>query len=127
MRVLLDESLPRQFKAQLSGHEVLTVPEVGWAGKKNGELLRLADARFDVFVTADAHLPEQQNLSGLKLGVVFLFVPGPTTSPISFRWFLNFNSLSLMWRLAKLFGWSANNSLQRTTGLRPVAAQLMIR
>ena len=72
MRVLLDESLPRQFKAQLTGHEVLTVPEVGWAGKKNGELLRLADERFDVFVTPDAHLPEQQNLSGLRLGIVIL-------------------------------------------------------
>lgn len=72
MRVLLDESLPRQLKAQLSGHDVRTVPDVGWAGKKNGELLRLADERFDVFVTPDAHLPEQQNLSGLRLGVVIL-------------------------------------------------------
>jgi len=72
MRVLLDESLPRRLKAELPGHEVFTVPEVGWAGKKNGDLLRLADERFDVFVTPDAHLPEQQNLSGLRLGVVIL-------------------------------------------------------
>ena len=72
MRVLLDESLPRQLKAQLSGHEVVTVPEIGWAGKKNGELLRLANERFDVFVTPDAHLPEQQNLSGLRVGIVIL-------------------------------------------------------
>ncbi len=72
MRVLLDESLPRQLKTQLSGHEILTVPEVGWAGKNNGELLRLANERFDVFVTPDAHLPEQQNLSCLRLGIVIL-------------------------------------------------------
>ena len=72
MRVLLDESLPRQLKAQLSGHDVRTVPEVGWAGKKNGELLRLADERFDVFVTPDAHLPEQQDLSALRLAIVIL-------------------------------------------------------
>ena len=72
MRVLLDESLPRQLKAQLSGHDVRTVPDVGWAGKKNDELLRLADERLDAFVTPDAHLPEQQNLSGLRLGVVIL-------------------------------------------------------
>ncbi len=72
MRVLLDESLPRRLKAQLPDHDVRTVPEVGWASKKNGELLRLADERFDVFVTPDAHLPEQQNLSGLRLCIIIL-------------------------------------------------------
>jgi hypothetical protein len=42
MRVLLDECLPRKLKNDLSGHDVRTVPEMGWAGKKNGELLQLA-------------------------------------------------------------------------------------
>jgi predicted nuclease of predicted toxin-antitoxin system len=72
MRVLLDESLPRRLKSELPEHEVSTVPEAGWAGSKNGELLRLAEPAFDVFVTMDQHLPEQQNLSGVKLCVVIL-------------------------------------------------------
>ena len=73
MRILLDESTPRQLKRLLPGHEVETVPERGWASKKNGELLRLAvDAGFDVFVTADAALPNQQDLSKLDLAVVVL-------------------------------------------------------
>ena len=62
MRVLLDECLPRRLKQSISGHEVATVPEMGWAGKSNGELLALARERFDVFVTVDRNLPAQQSL-----------------------------------------------------------------
>lgn len=72
MRVLLDESLPRRLGEHLSDHEVRTVTQVGWAGKKNGELLLLAAERFDAFLTADSHIPEQQNLAGLRLGIVIL-------------------------------------------------------
>ena len=39
MRILLDESLPRQLGKELAGHEVRTVQQIGWAGLKNGELL----------------------------------------------------------------------------------------
>lgn len=72
MRVLLDECLPRKLKQELSGHDVFSVPEMGWAGKKNGELLSLAMGRFDVFVTADQNLPYQQNLVGHGIAVVVL-------------------------------------------------------
>ena len=72
MRVLLDESLPRRLRQELAEHEVRTVPEVGWAGKKNGELLRLAEADYQVFVTMDRRLPFQQNLDALDLCVVIL-------------------------------------------------------
>jgi predicted nuclease of predicted toxin-antitoxin system len=60
MRVLLDECLPRRLKRAISGHEVVTVPEAGWAGRSNGELLKLASYQFDVFVTVDRNLPAQQ-------------------------------------------------------------------
>jgi hypothetical protein len=53
MRLLLDESLPRDLKAHLTGHDTSTVPEMGWAGMSNGDLLRAAESEFDVFVTAD--------------------------------------------------------------------------
>ncbi len=53
MRVLLDECLPKRLKNLLVGHEIQTVPEAGWAGKKHGGLIRLAAGNFDVFITID--------------------------------------------------------------------------
>tara|TARA_R110002020_G_scaffold1998_2_gene9189 strand:+ start:64777 stop:64920 length:144 start_codon:yes stop_codon:yes gene_type:complete len=41
MRLLLDENLPRKLKYRFSeAHEILTVPEMGWSGIKNGDLLK---------------------------------------------------------------------------------------
>jgi predicted nuclease of predicted toxin-antitoxin system len=37
MRILLDECLPKKLKKDFINHEVKTVPEMGWGGKKNGE------------------------------------------------------------------------------------------
>jgi hypothetical protein len=51
MKVLLDECLPRKLKNHLLGHDCSTVPEAGWAGKKNGELLSLAEkSGIEVFL-----------------------------------------------------------------------------
>ena len=76
MRVLLDECLPRKLAREIQGHEVRTVPGMGWAGTKNGALLKLASTRFDVFITIDRGIRFQQNLSaltrGTPLGVILL-------------------------------------------------------
>jgi predicted nuclease of predicted toxin-antitoxin system len=73
MRVLLDECLPRRLRREWPDHEVQTVTEMGWSGKKNGELLRLmASQRFDVFVTVDRNLRHQQNLRSAGIGLVVL-------------------------------------------------------
>jgi len=57
MRILLEESLPRRVERQLPAeHLISTVQEQGWGGKRNGELLRLAERQFDVFVTMDRGL-----------------------------------------------------------------------
>ena len=53
MRVLLDESVPRQLAPLLHSHSVSTVPREGWEGLDNGELLDRAVQRFDVLVTGD--------------------------------------------------------------------------
>lgn len=71
-RVLLDENLPRQLKRELTGCEVRTVAEMGWAGIKNGKLLQLAESEFDFFVTADQNLSYQQPLTTFQMGVVVL-------------------------------------------------------
>jgi len=51
---------------------VQTVPEAGWAGLKNGELLRVAATSFTVFVTMDQNLQYQQNLKDTALTIVVL-------------------------------------------------------
>ena len=72
MRLLLDESLPRGLKHEFLGHEVKTVPEMGWAGRDNGELLELASPGFDVFLTADQGIGYQQNVAGFDIAVITL-------------------------------------------------------
>ena len=42
------------------------------AGKKNGELLRLADADFDVLITLDQGFKYQQNLAERKIAVLVI-------------------------------------------------------
>lgn len=72
MRILLDECVPRPIRRQLTGHVVATVPEVGWSGKRNGELLGLMAGRYDVFLTADQNLRFQHDLSSAGVAVVIL-------------------------------------------------------
>lgn len=74
MNILLDECIDRRLAKQLSGYIVKTVPQMGWAGIKDGELLRLAEIEFDLFITVDRNLPFQQNLAVLDLAVVVLQV-----------------------------------------------------
>ncbi|MBI1930257.1 DUF5615 family PIN-like protein [Candidatus Poribacteria bacterium] len=73
MRVLLDENMPRKLMQLFkSGVEVATVGQLGWKGKKNGELLRVAQNKFDAFVTMDKGIPHQQNLREIRMGIVLL-------------------------------------------------------
>ncbi len=73
MRVLLDENVDRRLKRTFDEqHEVSTVPERGWAGKKNSELLEAAGKEFDAFVTTDRGIPHEQNLSRFDLAVIVL-------------------------------------------------------
>ena len=82
MRILLDECLPRRLKRGLFGHDVQTVPEAGWASKQNGELLALAEQRFDVFVTVDRNLSFQQDIGRFKIAVVVLVARGNKESDL---------------------------------------------
>ena len=73
MRVLLDECIPRKLKRLLPQHEVITVPEVGMAGLKNGVLLKKAsESGFEVFVTIDRNITFQQNMKNLPLELIVL-------------------------------------------------------
>lgn len=73
MRVLLDESLPRQLAREFTGHEVRTVAQQRWRGLKNGLLLKQAEEQgFEVLVTADQNLEHQQNLDSIGVGIIVL-------------------------------------------------------
>ncbi|MEO6906225.1 MAG: DUF5615 family PIN-like protein [Ginsengibacter sp.] len=74
MKILLDENLPKQLKLDFGSHyNVKTVRDLGWLGKKNGELLGLAAFNgFDFFVTIDKNLRYQQNLDRFDLKIFLL-------------------------------------------------------
>ncbi len=72
MKILLDECLPKKLKREIIGDSVVTLPEQGWAGTKNGKLLKLAEKNFDVFITADQNLTAQQNLAQIDLIIIVL-------------------------------------------------------
>jgi hypothetical protein len=73
MKVLLDENLAHRLRKNLGAHEVFTVSFRGWAGLKNGELLRTAEENgIEVFLTGDKTLFHEQNLTQRNLGVVAL-------------------------------------------------------
>jgi hypothetical protein len=75
VKLLLDECVDRRLARKLHGHTVETIPHMGWAGKKNGELPRLAEQQFDVFITTDQNLSFQQNLPRFNLAVLILYAP----------------------------------------------------
>ena len=62
MRVLLDECLLRRLGRLLVGHALRTVPEAGWAHKRDSEILRLARGHFDIFATMDRGVAYQNTI-----------------------------------------------------------------
>ena len=70
MRVLLDECVDVRLAASLATVDVRTVADQGWLGISNGQLLALAAAEFDVFVTVDRNLPFQQHLPKFDIAVI---------------------------------------------------------
>ena len=75
MKLLLDECIDRRLAKDLEDHDVKTVPQMGWAGIKNGELLALAEKEFDAFITVDRNLSFQQNLPKFNIAVLVLHAP----------------------------------------------------
>lgn len=74
MKILLDENMPTKVKFDFGeDFEVSTVRDMGWLGKKNGELLGLAAFNgFDIFITMDKNLKNQQNLNKVDLKFIIL-------------------------------------------------------
>jgi hypothetical protein len=83
MRILLDECAPRPLKRELADYEIRTVVEMGWSGKKNGELLKLMNQEdFSILLTTDQNLRYEQNLQQAGVAVVVLVAPSNKLSEL---------------------------------------------
>jgi predicted nuclease of predicted toxin-antitoxin system len=73
MRILLDHNVPLPLRSWLTGHQVETAYERGWAELTNGVLLQMAEeAGFEVMITTDKGIRYQQNLSGRRLALMVI-------------------------------------------------------
>jgi hypothetical protein len=70
--VLLDECVPWPIHKLLGEHVCKTAQQCGWGGTKNGDLLRLAEKNFDVFITSDQNIRYQQNLADRQIAILEL-------------------------------------------------------
>ena len=73
MRILFDQGTPVPLRKILSPHQVETAFERGWSTLTNGELLAAAEQEgFELFVTTDKNLRDQQNFGELRIAIVVL-------------------------------------------------------
>jgi hypothetical protein len=73
VKILFDQGVPKPLQTHLANHEVRRAFPLGWADKKNGDLLALAEAAgFDLLVTTDQNLLHQQNLRERKIAIFIL-------------------------------------------------------
>ena len=73
MRILFDQGTPAPLRNLLTSHQVETAFERGWSTLNNGDLLAVAEQEgFEVFVTTDKNLRDQQNFGGLRIAIVVL-------------------------------------------------------
>jgi hypothetical protein len=76
MRLLIDECIDERLRNLFPGHDCQTVRYAKLAGLKNGELLSAAEAAgFDVLVTVDQSIPDQQNFDDRKIALIILSAP----------------------------------------------------
>jgi PP-loop superfamily ATP-utilizing enzyme len=72
MRILLDECVPWPMHRFLVGHSCTTAQRQGWKSIQNGDLLRLAETEFALFVTSDQNIRYQQNLADRQIAILEL-------------------------------------------------------
>jgi hypothetical protein len=71
MRILLDECVPWPLAGLLVGHESSSVQVQGWTGTENAELLRRAAGEFELLITIERGVDEQ-NVANPPLAILEL-------------------------------------------------------
>ncbi len=75
MKILLDENVHNKLKFRFPNHDVLTVRDMDWSGKRNGELMKLMlEVGFDLLITLDKGFEHQQNFTKYPIPVLVLKV-----------------------------------------------------
>ena len=73
MKLLIDECVDERLRLEFPVQACTTARFANLAGLKNGRLLEAAEAAgFDVLITVDQNIPDQQNLSQRKIAMVIL-------------------------------------------------------
>jgi hypothetical protein len=73
MRLLIDECIDQRLRLLFPSHDCQTAGFANLAGLKNGRLLDAAEtAGFDVLITVDQNIPDQQNLDGRTISLLIL-------------------------------------------------------
>lgn len=73
MKVLLDENISQTLTIGFNKHEIKTIEEMKWSGKKNRELLRLIIHNgFDIFITMDSNIKYQHKTINLPVTIFVL-------------------------------------------------------
>ena len=73
MRILFDHDTPRPLRRYLTGHDIDTAGEMGWARLRNGTLLDNAEREgYEIMITADQNMRYQQNLEHRRIAIVVL-------------------------------------------------------
>jgi hypothetical protein len=76
MRLLIDECIDQRLRLLFPAHDCQTAGFAKLAGLKNGRLLDAAEAAgFDVLITVDQNIPDQQNLESRAISVLILCAP----------------------------------------------------
>jgi predicted nuclease of predicted toxin-antitoxin system len=73
-KILLDENLPRPLVKHFSpAVDITSVHDLGWAEKKNGELIKaMLENGFEYLMTADKNLQSQQNLEKYPIKLILV-------------------------------------------------------
>ena len=72
MKILLDECVDWRLLRDLTDYDAKTVKQLGWEHIDDGALLSLAAAQFDVFITVDKDLPNEQHLATFDIATIVL-------------------------------------------------------
>jgi predicted nuclease of predicted toxin-antitoxin system len=82
MRVLLDHCLDWRLGRLLPSHQVKSAHDMGWDALKNGKLLAAAASQFDVLITVDQNIKNEQNIAQLPIAIVVLIARSNRTKDL---------------------------------------------
>jgi len=70
LKILFDEGVPLPLRQHFLEDSVQTVQALGWSGKTDHEIIRLAEAaRYDCLLTTDKNILHQQNTAAVRIEI----------------------------------------------------------